>query len=242
MPTGGTCRWFRSGNDHWRSEVPIRERGTYRFRIEGWIDTWATWRSDLEKRLGAGQDVAGELREGAALVGAAARRARAAGADDDAARLKEASSRLRRKDTDAGVRRSPMSDDLHALMSAHPDRRRGAAASPEFVMVAARERARHGAWYELFPRSASPDPARHGTLRDVAALVPEIAELGFDVLYLPPIHPIGQHQPEGPQQHDDAGPRRIRGARGRSARRPAGTPRSIPTSARSTTSSTCSRS
>ena len=67
------------GNDHWRSEVPIRERGTYRFRIEGWIDTWATWRSDLEKRLGAGQDVAGELREGAALVGAAARSARAAG-------------------------------------------------------------------------------------------------------------------------------------------------------------------
>ena len=61
------------GNDHWRSEVPIRERGTYRFRIEGWIDTWATWRSDLEKRLGAGQDVAGELREG----GGARRRGRA---------------------------------------------------------------------------------------------------------------------------------------------------------------------
>ena len=103
------------GNDHWRSEVPIRERGTYRFRIEGWIDTWATWRSDLEKRLGAGQDVAGELREGAALVGAAARSARAAGADDDAARLKDAASRLRRKDTAAGidagpVRRAPCAD------------------------------------------------------------------------------------------------------------------------------------
>ena len=62
------------GNDHWRSEVPIEEQGTYRFRIEGWIDTWATWRSDLEKRLGAGQDVAGELRGG----GRARRRRRAA--------------------------------------------------------------------------------------------------------------------------------------------------------------------
>ncbi len=184
------------GNDHWRSEVPIRERGTYRFRIEGWIDTWATWRSDLEKRLGAGQDVAGELREGAALVGAAARSARAAAAEDDAARLKDAASRLRRKDT-AAASTLALSDELHALMSAHPDRRRGAAASPEFVMVAARERARHGAWYELFPRSASPDPARHGTLRDVAALVPDIAELGFDVLYLPPIHPIGQTNRKG---------------------------------------------
>jgi starch synthase (maltosyl-transferring) len=185
------------GNDHWRSDVAIGEAGTHRFRIEGWIDTWATWRSDLRKRVGAGQDVAGELRDGAALVAGAARRARAAGDGDDAARLQEAASRLRRKDTVAASTLA-LSDDLDALMSTHPDRRRGAAASPEFVMIAARERARHGAWYELFPRSASPDSARHGTLRDVAALVPDVAELGFDVLYLPPIHPIGRTNRKGP--------------------------------------------
>lgn len=72
-------------------------------------------------------------------------------------------------------------------------------------MVAARERARHGAWYELFPRSASPDPSRHGTLRDVAGLVPDIAELGFDVLYLPPIHPIGRTSRKGPNNTAAAG-------------------------------------
>jgi len=184
------------GNDHWRAEVPIPEEGTYRFRVEGWIDTWATWRSDLEKRLSAGQDVAGELKEGAALVGGAARRARAAGAADHAERLKRAAARLRGKDAREAAAFA-VSDGLHALMSAHPDRRRGAAATPEHVLIAARERARHGAWYELFPRSASPDPARHGTLRDVATLVPDLEELGFDVLYLPPIHPIGEISRKG---------------------------------------------
>ena len=193
------------GNDHWRSDLVITEPGTYRFRVEGWIDTWATWRSDLEKRRAAGQDVAVELKEGAALVSGAVRRARAAGADADADRLKDAAAVMRRKDTTAGTTLA-LSDDLHALMSSHPDRRRGAAASQELEMVAARERARHGSWYELFPRSASPDPGRHGTLRDVAALVPDIAELGFDVLYLPPIHPIGRTSRKGPNNSAAAGP------------------------------------
>ena len=140
-----------------------------------------------------------ELREGAALVGGAAQAALAPPAPtDDAERLKDGRSRSSAARTRRRHRRSPCPTSSTRLMSAYPDRRRGAAASPEFVMVAARERARHGAWYELFPRSASPDPARHGTLRDVAALVPDIAELGFDVLYLPPIHPIGQTSRKGP--------------------------------------------
>jgi starch synthase (maltosyl-transferring) len=89
-------------------------------------------------------------------------------------------------------------------MASHPDRR-GSGTSPERVMIASRERARHGAWYELFPRSASPDASRPGTLRDVAALVPDLAEAGFDVLYLPPIHPIGETNRKGPNNATRAG-------------------------------------
>jgi starch synthase (maltosyl-transferring) len=193
------------GNDHWRAELTIREQGAYHFRVEGWIDSWATWRSDLEKRVAAGQDVAVELQEGARLVGGAVRRARAAGATDDAERLKAAATRLRRADpTEAAALAT--SEELHAVMARHPDRRRGTATSGEFTLEAARERARHGAWYELFPRSASPEPGRHGTLRDVAALVPDIAELGFDVLYLPPIHPIGRTDRKGPNNSPIPGP------------------------------------
>ncbi|HZB01390.1 MAG TPA: alpha-1,4-glucan--maltose-1-phosphate maltosyltransferase [Actinomycetota bacterium] len=184
------------GNDRWRADLEIREPGTYRFLVEGWIDTWSTWRSELAKWVEAGQDVTEELKEGAPLVGGAARRARAAGAIDDADRLAGYAKRLRRPKP-GEVRELATSGELEALMARHPDRRRGAASSDTFALVAARERARHGAWYELFPRSASPEPGRHGTLRDVAALVPDVAELGFDVLYLPPIHPIGRTNRKG---------------------------------------------
>jgi starch synthase (maltosyl-transferring) len=185
------------GNDRWRAELQIHESGTYRFRVEGWIDTWATWRAGLVKRLEAGQDPAAELPDGAALVGGAARRARAAGANDNgAARLAAFAKRLR-KPKAGEVEELATSEDLDALMARYPDRRRGAASSETYELVAARERARHGAWYELFPRSAAPVPGRHGTLRDVAALVPDVAELGFDVLYLPPIHPIGRTSRKG---------------------------------------------
>ena len=193
------------GNDRWRVDLAITTTGTYRFRIEGWIDGWATWRSELRKRLDAGQDVSEELREGAPLVGGAARRARAAGAADDADRLRTFAQRLRRPEP-REVNDLASSADLDELMARHPDRRRGHAASEEFELVSVRERARHGAWYELFPRSASPTPGRHGTLRDVAALVPEIRELGFDVLYLPPIHPIGRTSRKGANNATTAGP------------------------------------
>jgi starch synthase (maltosyl-transferring) len=184
------------GNDRRRAELAIDRTGVYRFRIEGWIDTWTTWRSELAKRREAGQDLVGELQEGAGIVRGAARRARAAGAADDADLLKDFAKRMRHP-SEGDVDDLATSPELDRLMEHHPDRTRGAASSDTYELVSARERARHGAWYELFPRSASPEPGRHGTLRDVAALVPDVAELGFDVLYLPPIHPIGRTDRKG---------------------------------------------
>ena len=184
------------GNDRWRTTIPTDETGTVLFRVEGWIDAWATWRSDLAKRRAAGQDLRDELKEGAALVGGGARRARAAGAADDADRLKAWAARLRRPGKEE-VDELATSEELDVMMARHPDRKQGAAMAGPFAVKIARERARHGAWYELFPRSASPDPKRPGTLRDVAALVPDVAELGFDVIYLPPIHPIGTTNRKG---------------------------------------------
>jgi starch synthase (maltosyl-transferring) len=190
------ARMVPMGNDRWRTTIPADETGTIRFRVEGWIDTWATWRSDLAKRRAAGQDLREEMKEGAVLVGGAARRARAAGGADDADRLKAWAARLRRHESDE-IDELATSGVLDELMARYPDRKRGGSSTQPFVVEVARERARHGAWYELFPRSASPDPKRSGTLRDVAALVPDIAELGFDVIYLPPIHPIGSTNRKG---------------------------------------------
>jgi starch synthase (maltosyl-transferring) len=193
------------GNDRWRAELAIEAIGSYRFRVEGWIDTWSTWRSDLAKRRAAGQDLTDELKEGAPLAGGASRRARTAGDAGDADRLTAWARRLRRpKPTE--IEELATSEELDSLMARHPDRRRGVASSDTFELRAARERARHGGWYELFPRSTSPETGRNGTLRDVAALVPDVAELGFDVLYLPPIHPIGRTNRKGRNNRPTAGP------------------------------------
>ncbi len=181
------------GNDRWRGSFRVVEVGEYRFQVGAWIDAFGSWREDLLKRLAAEQDLGPELGVGAQLVSAAARRA--IGPDVD--RLREWAQRLRRPRLEEYAEVAT-SEELAALMMRYPDQRRGASASAEFRLAVDRERARWGAWYELFPRSASPEAGRPGTLRDVADLVPELAERGFDVLYLPPIHPIGRTKRKGP--------------------------------------------
>jgi starch synthase (maltosyl-transferring) len=199
-------RWQADGDASWR-EVPMEplgndrfgasftpERpGTHRFKVTGWVDAFATWRSELVRRLAAGEDLTVELQVGAALVAAAAKRA----TGEDRARLKDWAARL----TDAPAEQHAelaTAEELTALIARWPDRARNASTSGGSPIWVDRERAAAGAWYELFPRSTAPVAGRHGTLRDVAALAPSLAELGFDVVYLPPIHPIGRTARKGP--------------------------------------------
>ncbi len=197
-------RWRRDGGSQWSEarmtalvddrfcgSFALPDAGRWWFTVEGWIDRFATWRADLGKRVAAGQDVDVELHIGAALVAEAA-----AGAEPMAkAELERA----------AGVLASPgdlehrlavaRSDELAALVQRW-DPRRFATRSPELPVLVERERARFSSWYELFPRSCGA-PGEHGTLRDVIARLPYIAAMGFDVLYLPPIHPIGHTHRKG---------------------------------------------
>jgi starch synthase (maltosyl-transferring) len=188
-------------HDRWRGSFRVSEIGGYRFQVGAWVDAFGTWREDLLKRLAAGQDLAPELLGGAQLVAAAARR----GSGEDAERLKAWATRLRKPKPEEYAELAS-SEELAALMTRYPDRRRGAAASPEFGLAVDRARARSGAWYELFPRSTSPKRGLAGTLDDVAALVPDLASRGFDVLYLPPIHPVGRTKRKGPDNASEAGP------------------------------------
>ena len=193
-PPGG--RWAEVplqllGNDHWTASFPVTVLGRHRFTVQAWIDPFRTWLTGTLAKIAAGQDVAVELAMGAALVEAAA-----AGARPDAAeRLRRLAGPLTRQDP-AGL---VAADDLATQMDRVADRR-AATTHAELTVLVERERARFGAWYELFPRSAaSPaDPARHGTFADVAERLPEIAAMGFDVVYLPPIHPIGRTGRKGP--------------------------------------------
>ena len=191
------------GNDRWRGEFAVREVGRHVYTVSAWVDRFGTWRHDLEKRVEAGQDVSVDLRIGAALVVAAADRADG----PDAERLRALAAELSGPDSPAERARVALHDDLAELMARHPDRADEATHEPELEVVVDPVRARFGSWYELFPRSASPDPDRHGTFRDVIDRLPYVAGMAFDVLYLPPIHPVGRMFRKGPNNVTDASPR-----------------------------------
>ena len=178
-------------NDRWRAEFPVEKLGFHRFTIEAWIDHFLTWHRDLKKRVDAG--VAEEELRVQVLIGLEHIRAAA----------KRAGSRDRRKlDAVIGALEADdpvdekiadlWSEDLLALMWRNSERHFVTRYRTELLIEVDPPRAAYSAWYELFPRSTAPEEGRHGTFRDVEAQLPRIARLGFDVLYLPPIHPIGE--------------------------------------------------
>lgn len=190
------------GNDAWRASFVVSRIGWYEYTIVAWVDAFATWARDLAKRHEAGQEVGSELLEGARLIHEAAKRA----AGDDA-RWLATQAALLEDQGDSGERvRVALHPELAARMSANSDRSLARTYDRTLRVQVERERAKFGAWYELFPRSASPHVGAHGTLRDVEARLPYVASMGFDVLYLPPIHPIGVAFRKGPNNTLEARP------------------------------------
>jgi starch synthase (maltosyl-transferring) len=180
-------------DDLWGGEFVIEALQDHEYTVEAWIDRFATWRRALQKKAAVGRDVGSELVEGAALVDEAA--ARAAGADRES--LREAAALLRGDTEQAARLAMAVGDRLRLLMDRHPDRSRATRHEPPLRVVTAPERALCGAWYEMFPRSAGIDAQAGQQLRAAMARLPEIAAMGFDVLYLPPIHPIGRTNRKG---------------------------------------------
>jgi starch synthase (maltosyl-transferring) len=176
------------GNDRWRGEFPVLNVGRYEYTVEGWIDRFTTWRGDLIKRIDAGQDVHIEMLIGAQLIEDVA--GRAAGKDGDL--LLWAARRLR-DDKDKESRKNAALDvKLFSAVQRYPERHLATQYEKRLTVVVDREKAQFSTWYEVFPRSCAAEPGRHGTFLDCAARLPYIASMGFDVVYLPPIHPIGQ--------------------------------------------------
>ena len=191
-----------AAGDRWRGRFTVTQLGRYRFTIRAWVDPFGSWRRDLAKRIEAGQDVATDLLIGAELVDDAMRRAHG----DARRQLRRWADRLRALPGDAETAEPALDDELAALMAAHPDRRGSARLGRQVTVLVDPERARVGAWYELFPRSTATEPGRHGTLEDTTKRLDYVAELGFDVVYLPPVHPIGHTFRKGPNNSPEAGP------------------------------------
>jgi starch synthase (maltosyl-transferring) len=173
-------------NDRWRASFAVTEQGRYQYTVMAWVDRFKTWARDMAKRVAAGQETQVDRLIGAELVESAAARANGA----DAERLGRYAAALRAGSPDANT--MALSAELAELMDRHAERLYATTFGKILPVEVNRVRARFGAWYEFFPRSAAPEPGRHGTLRDAAARLPYIASMHFDVVYLPPIHPIGR--------------------------------------------------
>jgi starch synthase (maltosyl-transferring) len=204
----GDGRWLTApmqqiGGDRCRGSFRVDALGRHRFRVRGWVDHFETWRRGLDAKTRAGQDVSVELEAGAEMVEQAADRAEDPN-PADAVALRRYAQLLgdefpaeRRIETSGNV-------GLVELMHLWGDRT-SAEVSPQLMVHVDREKARFSSWYELFPRSWG-EPGEHGTLTDVADRLDYVAAMGFDVVYLPPIHPIGATKRKGPNNTLDAGP------------------------------------
>jgi starch synthase (maltosyl-transferring) len=182
-------------NDRWEAGFRPGSVGVYFYTLRGWVDKFKTWARDLGKKADAGQDLALDLKAGAQFLAAAAERARSA----DLEMLNALSARLERiTGTDAAAALAFAEDeDLFLLMSRYRERTGDTVYEKELMVRVDRARARFSAWYEMFPRSCTTSAERPGTLRDCAEYINYVADMGFDVLYLPPIHPIGMTERKG---------------------------------------------
>jgi len=195
----GETRWQETpmlhvDNDRWRGACTFYANAIYEYTVEAWTDTFVSWRNEFAKKFEAGVTaLASEVLEGAALLELAAQRA----SDyTDAGRLLELSQRMRTAEL-GEVNTLAHSGELDVLMATYPDRSGATQYSPPPRAVVDRVPARTAAWYEFFPRSAEGRGDRGSTLRQALPRIDDAAAMGFDVIYFPPIHPIGHTNRKG---------------------------------------------
>jgi starch synthase (maltosyl-transferring) len=191
-------------NDRWRGSFVVSELGRYLYTITAWVNRFRSWQRDLAKRLKAGQeDVAVNLRVGAELIVEASLKA----SKSDRKVMQGWVETLRSGEVKQKDRvQLALGDEVARFMDKYLGSQFATTYPKELAVWVDREPARYSTWYEMFPRSYAPEPGRHGTFQDCEAHLPYIASLGFDVLYFPPIHPIGHTNRKGKNNTVTAGP------------------------------------
>ncbi len=195
----GTANWLSAemtplANDRWQASFHVTALGNWEYTIEAQVDPYATWRRDLRKRQDAGQELDLPLRIGAEHLHDAANRAR----EGDAKRLREVAELLEDSREAEEIRCAAGLDDaIFEIERRYPNPNFATRYAHVLCVNVERERARFSSWYEFFPRSTSDRFGDHGTFRTAAKRLPYVADMGFDVVYLPPIHPIGRVNRKG---------------------------------------------
>ena len=179
-------------NDRWKGSFLIEKEADYVYSVRGYVNEFSSWQEALQKRVDAECDVSIDLQIGVQLIEAIAKTSKAA-AESLNDYIKKVGDE---KDQDAAIK-AALEEDLCALMTANLDKEKSTVYEKELKVSIERAKALYSSWYELFPRSWSNVPGEHGTFKDCEKLLPKIAELGFDVVYFPPIHPIGKTHRKG---------------------------------------------
>lgn len=189
------------GNDFWQARFTVEKQGLYAYCIEGWVDHPLNWQHGLERKIDDGQHVTSELLEGAEYLKPILKKA---GAQEK----KYLEQLIQWFSDEASYEKAieeAVSNTLKDIFVKYPDKFL-ANESEELQVYVDRTKARFSTWYEFFPRSASPEAGKHGTFKDCEAILPRVAAMGFDVLYFPPVHPIGEVNRKGKNNATTAQP------------------------------------
>lgn len=178
-------------NDEWLSEFTVEKKGYYLYTVKAWIDHFKTWQMDLRKRLDSKQDVSVDLLIGIELIEKVIKVAK----DKDASKLNEYINKMRKNNKNSIE--NALENELLMIMQKYPDQNKISEYDKNLMAYVDRERAVFSTWFEMFPRSCYGYTKKHGTLKDCEKILPEIAKMGFDVIYFPPIHPIGKTKRKG---------------------------------------------
>ncbi len=205
-------------NDRWQGQFSVETLGSYVYTVQAWVDAFQSWSRDTVKKFEAGQEISVAAVLGARLAQSAASRAPKA----DSLKLSQFSAALGSLSNTDGeaVAALARNAELAELMGRYADRSRATTYDKKLGVTVDREKARYSAWYEIFPRSCAVEPNKHGTFRDCMQRLGYISEMGFDVLYFPPVHPIGRAHRKGknntpqPSSDDPGSPWAIGGAEG----------------------------
>lgn len=176
-------------NDEWAASFKVEEKGTYVFTIDAWVDHFETWYDGFKKKAAAKVDVKVELMEGAAFLRTLA--------NNGLANLMNLASKLENTDKHAEAIQVVLSNEFEQIVHDYPLKENETRYSTELEIRVEHNKANFSAWYEFFPRSSSLEAGKHGTFQDCIKLLPRVAAMGFDVLYFPPIHPIGKINRKG---------------------------------------------
>jgi starch synthase (maltosyl-transferring) len=192
-------------NDRWQAAFTVTEPGFYKYSVEGWVNHFKTWQRDLRKKHDAGQDLRVDIMTVLRMTAEAIDRMTV---DDDRRALSlmrdQIAQALEKNDADAVA--IALGDELTDLMERNPDRSFSVTYEKELQVIVDLPKALFSTWYEFFPRSVPTKKGKHGTFKDCETFLPYVAGMGFDVVYLPPIHPIGTTKRKGKDNATDAGP------------------------------------